>query len=69
MKPRPLSDDPDLQVRVLMPEDPAYDFAPDIGTSPWNYRVIAPPQAALKPPARLRKVCRRHPRRCRLRPR
>jgi len=49
--------------------DPAYDFAPDIGTSPWSYRVIAPPQAALKPPARLRKVCRRHPRRCRLRPR
>ena len=41
----------------------------DIGTSPWSYRVIAPPQAALKPPARLRKVCRRHPRRCRLRPR
>jgi hypothetical protein len=46
--------------------DPAYDFAPDIGSSPWSYRVIAPPQAALKPPARLRKACRLHPRRCRI---
>jgi len=46
--------------------DPAYDFAPDIGTSPWSYQVIAPPQAAMKPPARLRKACRLHPRRCRL---
>jgi len=27
VKPRPLGDDPDLQVRVLMPENPAYDFA------------------------------------------
>jgi hypothetical protein len=29
--------------------DPAYDFAPDVGLSPWRYRVIAPPQAAMKP--------------------
>jgi len=27
IRPRPLGDDPDLEVRVLMPEDPAYDFA------------------------------------------
>ena len=46
--------------------DPAYDFAPDIGTSPWSYQVIAPAQATMKPPARLRKLCRLHPRRCRL---
>ena len=26
-QPRPLGDDPALEVRVLMPEDPAYDFA------------------------------------------
>jgi hypothetical protein len=44
--------------------NPAYDFAPDIGVSPWSYRVIAPPQAAMKPPAWLRKACRLHPRRC-----
>jgi hypothetical protein len=44
--------------------DPAYDFAPDIGTSAWSYQVIAPPQAVMKPPARLRKACRQHPRRC-----
>ena len=25
--PRPLMDDPDLQVRVLLPEDPSFDFA------------------------------------------
>jgi len=35
---------------------PAYDFAPDVGTAAWSYEVIAPAQAALKPP----KVCRRH---------
>jgi hypothetical protein len=46
--------------------DPAYDFAPDIGTSPWSFQVIAPPQAVMKPPAWLRKACRQHPRRCRL---
>ena len=45
--------------------DPAYDFAPDIGTSPWSYEVIAP-QAFMKPPARLRRTCRQHPRRCKL---
>jgi hypothetical protein len=43
---------------------PAYDFAPDVGTPAWSYDVIAPPQAALKPPT----ACRRHhTRRCRLR--
>jgi hypothetical protein len=47
--------------------DPAFDFAPDIGTSPWSYQVIAPPQGAMKPPARLRKACKQHPRRCRVR--
>lgn len=46
--------------------DPAYDFAPDIGTSAWSYQVIAPPQAVMKPPARLHKACRQHPRRCKL---
>jgi hypothetical protein len=47
--------------------DPAYDFAPDIGTSPWSYEVIAPPQAVMKPPARPRTACKRQPRRCKLR--
>jgi len=42
---------------------PAYDFAPDVGTAAWSYRVVAPPQAAFKPP----KACRLHPHRCRLR--
>jgi hypothetical protein len=42
---------------------PAYDFAPDVGTAAWSYQVLAPPQAAFKPP----KLCRQHPRRCRLR--
>ena len=46
--------------------DPAYDFAPDIGTSAWSYQVIAPPQAVMKPPARHRKACRQRPRRCKL---
>lgn len=41
---------------------PAYDFAPDVGTAAWSYQVLAPPQAAFKPPT----LCR-HPRRCRLR--
>jgi hypothetical protein len=40
---------------------PAYDFAPDVGLPAWSYDVIAPPQAALKPP----KACsRHHVRRC-----
>jgi hypothetical protein len=48
--------------------DPAYDFAPDVGVSPWRYQVIAPPQAAMKPKTkRLVKSCRRHLRRCRSR--
>jgi hypothetical protein len=42
---------------------PAYDFAPDVGTAAWSYQVVAPPQAAFRPP----KLCRQHPRRCRLR--
>jgi len=46
--------------------DPAYDFAPDIGATAWSYQVIAPPQAVLKPPGRVRKACRQHPRRCKL---
>ena len=46
--------------------EPAYDFAPDIGTSTWSYQVIAPPQAVLKPPTRVRKACRQRPRRCKL---
>jgi hypothetical protein len=46
--------------------NPAYDFAPDIGTRAWTYEVIAPPQAGMKPPTRLRRACRLHPRRCRL---
>ncbi|HMI21604.1 MAG TPA: hypothetical protein VK496_01685, partial [Gaiellaceae bacterium] len=36
--------------------DPAYDFAPDIGTSPWSYQVIAPPQGR-RPPRRRRASC------------
>src|SRR5207244_13550149 len=32
--PRPLMDDPDLQVRVLLPEDPAFDFAINTITFP-----------------------------------
>lgn len=44
---------------------PAYDFAPDVGTPAWTYKVIAPPQAAFRPPME----CRHHPRRCLLRQR
>jgi hypothetical protein len=47
--------------------NPAYDFAPDIGTTAWSYQVIAPPQAAMKPAAR--RHCRHHSRRCRVNPR
>ena len=32
VKARPLADDPDLQVRVLVPEDPTFDFAVNIMT-------------------------------------
>ncbi len=42
---------------------PAYDFAPDVGTAAWSYQVVAPAQAAFRPPT----VCPHHPRRCRLR--
>ena len=34
----------------------AYDFAPNVGLVPWNYRIVAPPQAIKKPPKRLRHV-------------
>ena len=44
--------------------DPAYDFAPDVGTTGWNYQVVAPPQAAMKPPSRLSGVCLHLPRSC-----
>jgi hypothetical protein len=47
--------------------DVAYDFAPDVGASPWRYQVIAPPQAAMQPKAMRRLSCRQHPRRCRSR--
>jgi hypothetical protein len=42
---------------------PAFDFAPDVGTTVWSYQVVAPPQAAFRP----RTACRHHPRLCRLR--
>jgi hypothetical protein len=44
--------------------DPAYDFAPDVGTTGWNYKVVAPPQAVMKPPTRQRGVCLHLPRSC-----
>jgi hypothetical protein len=44
--------------------DPAYDFAPDVGTTGWSYHVIAPPQAAFKPPKRIAHACRFRSRRC-----
>jgi hypothetical protein len=30
----------------------AYDFAPNVGLTPWSYRIVAPPQAVKKPPKR-----------------
>jgi hypothetical protein len=44
--------------------DPAYDFAPDVGTAAWSYQVIAPPGAVFKPPTRKPHGCRSRPRRC-----
>lgn len=44
--------------------DPAYDFAPDVGTVGWSYHVIAPPEAVFKPPKRAAHACRFRPRRC-----
>jgi hypothetical protein len=44
--------------------DPAYDFAPDVGTTGWNYQVVAPPQAVMKPPTRRRGACLHLPRSC-----
>jgi hypothetical protein len=35
-------------------EDASYDFAPNIGSSPWTYKVVAPPQSVKKPPKRKR---------------
>jgi hypothetical protein len=35
-------------------EDATYDFAPNIGSSAWTYKVVAPPQAVKKPPKRRR---------------
>jgi hypothetical protein len=42
--------------------DGAYDFAPDVGTVAWSYRVLAPRQAVVKTVKgkRLLKLCRRH---------
>jgi hypothetical protein len=42
--------------------DGAYDFAPDVGTAAWSYRVLAPRQAVAKKvkAKRLLKLCRRH---------
>jgi hypothetical protein len=34
--------------------DATYDFAPNIGTSAWTYKVVAPPPAVKKPPKRKR---------------
>ena len=44
--------------------DPAYDFAPDVGTAGWSYHVITPPQALFKPPKRRVHACKPRPRRC-----
>jgi hypothetical protein len=44
--------------------EPAYDFAPDVGTAGWSYQVIAPPQAVFKPPKRQARRCMVRPRRC-----
>jgi hypothetical protein len=41
--------------------DPAYDFAPDVGTAGWSYQVIAPPQASFKPPTRKAHACKCRP--------
>jgi hypothetical protein len=48
--------------------EPAYDFAPDVGTAAWSYRVIAPAQAIFKPPKRKSHACKSQPRRCFRRP-
>ena len=44
--------------------DPAFDFAPDVGTAAWSYQVIAPPQAVFKPPKRKTHACKSRPRAC-----
>jgi hypothetical protein len=41
----------------------AYDFAPNVGVTPWSYHIVAPPQAVKKPPKRHLK--RRKPHRIR----
>jgi hypothetical protein len=35
-------------------QDATYDFAPNVGTGAWTYKVVAPPQAVKKPPKRKR---------------
>jgi hypothetical protein len=40
--------------------DGAYDFAPDVGTAPWSYRVVAPQLTVTKVVKRHVKLCRRH---------
>jgi hypothetical protein len=39
--------------------DGAYDFAPDVGTAAWSYRVVAPTQAVAKTLKRHVKLCKR----------
>jgi hypothetical protein len=52
-----------LQFRVgaatTATSDPAYDFAPDIGTSAWSYKIVAPPQAVKQPPKRKAMACKK----------
>ena len=43
--------------------DSSYDFAPDVGSSPWSYKLLAPPLSVKNHPTRKRR-CRLH-RRCR----
>jgi hypothetical protein len=43
--------------------DSAYDFAPDVGTAAWSYKVVAPPQAVKKPPKKRKARCRKSQRR------
>lgn len=43
----------------------AYDFAPNVGLAPWNYRVIAPRVVKKSPKRSLKHHVRRKPRRVR----
>jgi hypothetical protein len=40
--------------------DAAYDFAPDVGTAPWGYRVLAPRRTLEKSVKRWVRACVRH---------